>query len=362
MGYQFYREECYAKIRSQGAPSGRKGGAREKRGKLSAREVIAEAVRSSEAVPHIMAPSPPRCIFGVDDGELPMWLDQLEACADDVMVQTTNGERHQRSDTPILMGVVASYPRPASDSDKLYVEWRTKALEFMQQRYGVRLVSVLEHRDEAFGHIHGFVADSGRSVKPWHAGHAATLASKRRGEAKKTQSDEYKNGMRALQDAFFRSVGIETGLARIGPRKPRKSRAAWQAEKQQNIATALSINVEQERCHDAELRKNAADVLMQKAQIAADEVAQRSNAESKALSLERIMLEEFRDKLIQLQLLNGEKEKLLADALCDASVIKLQSENDRLRKHVNQLSGLVVGKLESASSGHPAAHSALVPK
>lgn len=240
MGFQFFREECYAKVRSQAAPSTNKRSPLGGRGKASAREIVAEAIRTDGASPHVRFPAVPTCLFGLNVSQLPAWIEGLEQLASHVEVKTKKGFRKQRSDTPILIGVVASFPQAADDNNELYVEWRAKTLDFMQRHYGTGLVAVLEHQDESFGHIHAFVGNHGRSVKPLHSGHGAAILSAEKNESKKTQADAYKAGCRALQDLYSAEVGAACGLARVGPRRRRKTRAEWQAEKQVNDASATA--------------------------------------------------------------------------------------------------------------------------
>lgn len=239
-GYQFIREECFAKVKSQGKPTGITGQARDTgSGKLSGRDVIAEAIRVENAAPHVRAPTPPRCLYGQSADKLMGWYDELVMQAGDVRTTTAAGvEKRQRSDVPIMMGVVASYPGKADDSDAAYVAWRDATTRFMREHYGDNLVSVLEHTDEEHGHVHAIVSNQGRSVKSLHAGFSAMQKSASEGEPKKLQSIAYQSGGRALQDAFFDQVASKVGLARIGPRKRRLTRREWHAEQQANDAIA----------------------------------------------------------------------------------------------------------------------------
>ena len=354
MGFQFIREECYARVRSQPAPCGKKSNRRDYRGKLSAREVIAEAIRADGASPHVISPQPPRSVYGMQAADLPLWLDQIEAMALDVRVPTAHGEKRQRRDTPILLGVVASYPAKADDGDPLYLSWREKTIEFFKRRYGPSLVSVLEHTDEEFGHLHAEIATRGMSVKTLHAGHSAMQESAQRGESKKMQSDAYKKGARQLRDDFYKSVSIECGLARIGPNRRRQTRAEWQAEKQANVASALGLLKESERIQEATIRACNADILMGRAEHRAEEVARRVEIVRCELALERRKLARERAEMDRLQISNSTRDKELTAALADASIVKLKADNDRLKQHVNKLSGMVTAMQDSPlSANHP---------
>jgi hypothetical protein len=148
------------------------------------------------------------------------------ALADAQRTPVGSSERKQRVDTPILLGAVASFPQPANESNCAYVEWRDRTLAFFRQRYGAHLVAVLEHLDEAHGHLHALVANDGASVKPLHAGHAAAMKM----TGPKPRSQAYKAAERALQDEFHAQVAAPCGMARVGPRRRRLTRAEWQSD------------------------------------------------------------------------------------------------------------------------------------
>jgi hypothetical protein len=349
MGFQFIREECYARVRSQGAPGHASKGGRLP-GKRSAREVIAEAVRSDGAAPHVARPLPPRSLFGLDADELPLWMGQIESLAGEIKVKTKGGERRQRSDTPILLGVVASYPARADEGNAMYVSWREKTIEFLKARYGTSLICVLEHSDEAFGHLHAVVTNKGMSVKGLHAGHSALQESLRKGEPKKAQSEAYKNGARRLQDDYFGAVGMECGLARIGPRKRRKTRAEWHAEKQANASIAASFMAANRRKIESMTLECNAVILLEQA----EREVQRTVAEANAIKThqinERSKCIRQQEELKLLEQSNIKKESELNLALRAANVENLLHENNQLRQYVSQLSGLLT---EASHVGFP---------
>ena len=267
-GFQFLRQECYASVRSQAAPT-KSGDKRPGAGKRSARDVVAEAVRASGAAPHVEQPQPPRVLHGLGAEELPLWCEQLEAVARDQTVAMRDGKaRRQRSDTPILMGMVASYPGSADEGDPEYVRWRDLTATWALERYGEAVVSILEHTDEAHGHVHVLVASKGRSVKPLHAGHAASQAVQDAGGTRKEQGIAYAAGCRALQDAYHEQVAVACGLARVGPRRRRLSRSEWQAEQVANEAAARAI--EKARVETAAVDALWVEVRAAQAQVQAD--------------------------------------------------------------------------------------------
>lgn len=297
MGYQFFHEDTFALVRGQAAPT-RKGkgpraavgegvqqasndqGAGAGRGnktagsvKRSAREIFEEAIRASaDAASHVQAPKPPRVLAGLELDELPAWFDGLVKQAHEVQVPMRDGKmRRQRSDTPIMLGAVASYPTAANEDDPLYRRWRELVTSFARKHYGDRLVSVLEHVDEAFGHIHILVANDGQSVKPIHAGHAAAAQKATEGQSKKLQGEAYHEACRELQDAFHAAVGARVGLARIGPRLQRLTRAEWQATKRNNEAQARAELEAREAIDQA--AKKAQQLAVRDADLRAREAA-----------------------------------------------------------------------------------------
>lgn len=271
--YQFFHENTYARVRGQSPPRRKAATATASLSaktpnddvKRSAREVVHEAIRAEHAAPHVEAPSPPRVLYGIQPGQTHAFLDRLEAQADQVQLPNgRGGMRRQRADTPILIGAVCSYPGPADDSDPLYVRWRDQTVAWLRDTYGDdQVMTILEHADEDYGHIHALVHNHGASVKPLHAGHAAA-GEHPRGKA---AGDAYKAGERARQDDYQAKVGAQCGLARIGPRRRRLTRAQWQATKQAGHAEALAAEQAAQRA--AQARQQATEAAARAAQQAA---------------------------------------------------------------------------------------------
>lgn len=272
-GFQFFREEAYAIVRGQGRPTTKTG--RPSRGvnrsavKASASEVIGEAVRAEGDHPHVSKPQPPRVLHWIAADELADYWTQVEDLAKQQKVAMADGkQRRQRSDTPILIGAIATYPGRANDDDAEYVRWRELAVAFMKRRYGERILSIIEHVDEKHGHLHCLVADKGRPVKALMAGHGAQLEAESAGKSKKEAAQAYADASRALQDAFYDEVGMPAGLTRQGPGKRHLPRAAWNAERAQarSVARALARKEAEER----ELDARAAEIRAQQARNAAE--------------------------------------------------------------------------------------------
>lgn len=301
MGIQFFREEVYAIKRSLGAP--RKGGKRVA-GKASARDVVLENIRAAGAAPHVPIPRPPICHAGLPPEQLEAWCDNLEIRAKQAKVHVTRrGIVRQRSDTPILLAAVASFPGPADENDQRYVEWRRLTIKFALENYD-DVVSILEHTDETNGHLHILRANDGRSVKHLHAGHAAAVQAKKQGATRKEQSLAYKAACRTLQDRYFEKVSIACGLARLGPRRPRKSKGEWQAEQQSNAARAAAMMALKMREAEVENARKLAIETVKRIKAKNDQVeaaAAKAKAERESLAVERAALEAQRLKYEEFQ-------------------------------------------------------------
>jgi hypothetical protein len=229
---QFFNEAGYSISRAAGAPS-RYGSPGRKR--YSAREILSEAARVPGHCAHVAQPSPPRTLFGLDANQLLSWWDsELEPKASSILVPTTKlGRRRQRSDTPVLLVAVASYPGSPDHTNAGYVAWRDAVVRWAMDRYGLHLRSILEHVDESYGHLHIVIDNQGRSVKPLMAGHRAAMEVKQQCHSRAEQGAAYQAGCRQLQEEFWQAVGRPCDLARMSASpRPRRSRAAHLAAKE----------------------------------------------------------------------------------------------------------------------------------
>ena len=127
--------------------------------------------------------------------------------------------RKMRADAPVLVAGVASFPR-------VEAEKRPRALCpvgvinycLSQGKYGDNLRAVVMHNDEEQPHLHFFVcSDTEVNAKALHYGH----------KAKKN----FIAASKAFQDDYHAQVAIHCGMARLGPKKQRLTRAEWKAQK-----------------------------------------------------------------------------------------------------------------------------------
>lgn len=213
--FQFVHEASFAPSMGQGRPS--KTGVRGPP-KWSSAQVLAEALRLPGHVQHIAKPMPPVPIFGIDPSQLVSWHDDLVVSSRSKLVPSRTGLRRQRSDTPILLGVIASFPGPYDPTSQSYLRWRELVIEWVLSRYGNdRVAYGLEHGDESTGHLHFGIHNHGASVKFLMAGPMAVAHAEKLGVPRQDYGAAYRRGCQLLQDEFQKKVGGPCGLGRISP-------------------------------------------------------------------------------------------------------------------------------------------------
>lgn len=167
-------------------------------------------------------------------------MESLEkACEDWASSMTDAKGRKLRKDALCLVAGVVSMPDDTTP--EAWETFRADAVGHLQQKYGDRLQTVIEHTDESHPHLHFYVVPRlGEHFETIHQGKLAAAESKRAGGLKGAQNQAYKSAMRQYQDEFFETVGIKNGLARIGPGRRRLTREEWKLEQLQ-VETAAKI-------------------------------------------------------------------------------------------------------------------------
>ncbi len=215
-GFQFAHVEAYARV-----------GAKTKDGstRRSIKEIIAETVRDAGSIPHIENPQAPALVYGCDPR-------QLEQMAEDYASQTKDAKgRKFRKDGLILMAGVVSLPREREGDFPAFSE---AVIEWLKEKYGDRLKSVVAHDDEAHPHLHFYVIpEVGERLEDIHEGFKASKEAKAQGKLKGEQNQAYKAAMRAWQDDFSNTVAMRFGLTRLGPGRRRLTRKQWVLEQKQ---------------------------------------------------------------------------------------------------------------------------------
>ena len=191
----------------------------------SAKEILAEQWRENGACPHIKNPSNPGLLFGVEPSKVLIIMNEWADQAKDAQ-----GRKLRKDGHCVLIGV-ASLPREMEDN---FPEFAEDTLDWLKEKYGDRLKSVVVHNDEAHPHLHfSVVPNIGEKFEDIHDGFKASKQAKAEGKKKGEQNFSYISAMRSYQDEFSKKVAMSHGLTRIGPGRRRLTRAQWQAEKAQ---------------------------------------------------------------------------------------------------------------------------------
>lgn len=221
MGFQFIHLEAYGRT----AGAGKAGG-------HSIRSIIAEAGRESGAHPHVLEPIEPKVVYGVSLAEV-----EAEANAWGAQAKDAIGRKLRTDGLCLLSGTISA---PDDMSDEEWQALKRDSIYWLSE--DGRLLSVVEHFDEAHRHIHFYkTPEKGERFESIHPGRAAALEAKGKGKLKGEQNDAHNEAMRAFQDRFYADVALRHGLTRIGPRKRRLTRPGWHAEQQTAKALAEAI-------------------------------------------------------------------------------------------------------------------------
>ena len=262
-GYQFGHVEGYA----------RKGGMNSKTNTrvMSMWEISEEAERKDGATPHIEKPQPPILQFGVMPSlamkEAAKWADQTK---------DPLGRKFRLDGLCITAGVI-SFP---SGKDG-WPEYRDDAIEWLKEKYGDQLKSVVEHTDEAYPHIHFYaVPQIGDRFDSVHDGYRAANEAKTKELKKGAQNAAYKKAMKTWQDELHAACGAKYGLARTGPRRQRLTREQWKSRQAVAEHVAELMREATEQKVDAELQ---AAELLQNSELQAAELLQKIETQSAEL-------------------------------------------------------------------------------
>ncbi|WP_195759582.1 plasmid recombination protein, partial [Enterobacter hormaechei] len=200
MSYQFIHIEDYSRtIAKKKKNDGKEKYNKETKGR-SVRDIIAEAKREIGNCPHVENPKDPILLFGVD-------LDEVEKLAyeyhENTKLTDKNGkEKKLRSDANILLAGVVSLNR---ENEDIWDEYKKDAIAFLSNKYGKKLVSVIEHTDEENPHFHFYVIqDVGKRFDLIHDGKKALFEN--RDKKKHDQNIAYLNAMREMQERFWKVV------------------------------------------------------------------------------------------------------------------------------------------------------------
>ena len=313
-GYQFAHMQTYS----------RKGN----KANRSSTDVLMENSRVPGNHPHVENAELPNLIHGIDPADI---IERIEERVDQAKARLRMSGKRIQVNTHVLNGAVYSHPlqteqlKIADDATrKDYLKWRQLACEFAvkdAERMGMEVLSIVEHTDETYPHIHvlsipKLTDDNPRlDAKQCHAGHLAgkqaydtTLAqSQQQGvsaaNAKKSatnaQTSAFKQAMRQWQDRYYNEVGVKCGMARLGPARARQPRAEW--KKTQKLSEQLVS-------------------LTQSVQLSKQELRQ------------------YQDAVFEIERLYGENDRLKLDVeTLERDNGSLQNENESLKRTLSDL-------------------------
>jgi hypothetical protein len=192
--------------------------------------VTAEGARAPHASRHIPFPVEPTVLHGIAPIEAGRIAEERAHRAFDA-----TGKRRLRCDGIALLAGVVSYPIPRRSVNEdpcdrdVYNLWCLMTLAWLLAQFGDHLMSVVEHRDESYYHLHFYVVPTldptnQLNVNRVHPGRYAKIVAAAEGADQKNQDRSYRAGVRRWQDDYHRAVSLFFGHDRYGPKRARVSR------------------------------------------------------------------------------------------------------------------------------------------
>ncbi|HBV9488521.1 hypothetical protein WIC31_28900 [Klebsiella pneumoniae] len=222
MSYQFIHIEDYginiSKKRSNNGTSEKYK--KETKGR-SVSQIISEAKRDNGFCSHVEKPEEPIILYGKS-------LDEVEKLAMEYhsktkIIDKNWKEKKLRSDANVLLAGVISLSR---ENMEIWEDYKNDSIAYLKNKYGKKLISVIEHTDEEHPHIHFYcIQDIGKKFDLIHDGKKALYENK--DKKKHDQNIAYLNAMRDFQEDFFKVVSSNYGLSKDGPKRARMSRSDY---------------------------------------------------------------------------------------------------------------------------------------
>jgi len=315
MSYQFAHIETYSRQATEPKKTiTKEGKTRTRKGKLSVRDVVAEAKREDGNAPHVEAPQSPRLVFGQS-------LEQMERDHDTQANQSKNTLRNGktraiRSTQSTLLAGVLSHPGEGDGwSEEAVSDWQSRCIDWLKETYGDQLKTVVRHDDESHPHLHFYVLPSGPEMKAndLHPGQKAKSDFLKSEEASglddKTRNRlgdrKYKEAMRAWQDDYFRKVGLPCGLERFGPKRQRKSRSQHLEAKEAQKAEHQAKLERQRQAEEADRKAQEAELSRKKVEASRNRANDQLLKVRKSLKREKADLKELVDSGFFLRVFAG---------------------------------------------------------
>ncbi|EOF9228944.1 plasmid recombination protein [Escherichia coli] len=212
--------------------------------------VLSEMKREEGFTSHLETIAAPEVLYGSID-TLERSIERYEA---EFKTTDKNGkEKKLRKDACILLAGVVSLDRA---DEEIWDEYKTKAIEYLKNKYGENLKCVVEHTDETNPHFHFYVVgNKDQDLNLLHDGKLA-VSKLAKEDKKKLHQTAYTEAMIKFQDDFYVQVSNKFGLSRTGeePRERYKSRPDYLRFKKRQ-ETALNILANLEEFEEKELKK-----------------------------------------------------------------------------------------------------------
>ena len=279
---QFLRIEKYAVQ----APHGKQGG-------NNIFKVAQESMRVEGYCPHVAHPMRPRILFGINPIDAAKLAQKWsEARVDQYLHKPTQmvKSRKPRSDKACATVGVISVP-PQWRVGRRWDQFCEACLAWLQNLFGDRVASVLEHLDEHCLHMHFWVIPKyGESFGAIHPGEAA-IETVGRNSSRLSRDMAFKKAMSRFLDDFYRHVGLPFGFERETIGAARLSREQWsrkilldqqrEAEVKRRIAEAVKDALEQQAAvHATKLQVRESEFVFQTRTTSATSIPQLPSSAS----------------------------------------------------------------------------------
>lgn len=275
--YQFMHLDAYSRVGNTQKRDGKTSTVR------SARDIANEAERVDGYCDHVKEIQQPTIVFGCAPSQA---VDLAESWAQ--QAKDSQGRKLRRDGMIIAAGTISA-PREAVESGELdWQKFKDDCILWLQKTYGNRLLSVVQHLDEANPHIHFYcVPQPGESFEILHPGIKAKNEIRRdKRSSKGAAGIAFRNAMCEFQNDFFTSVAVRHGMVRLGPRRQRLTNSEYKKNliAAREVAKTYEI-LEQKTSLEAESKE-----LEQKA-AQAEEKAQNAIAAKQKAQTEKAQLD-----------------------------------------------------------------------
>lgn len=224
--YQFIRVNSYSSSGSKKSAS-----------TANVKSIVGEAARLAGYIKHLVQPATPTMLFGCSPTAAG---DAAEAW----------GKRNKiRKDGHVLLAGVISVPSEFQH----WQQYKADCIDWLQEKYGGRLKSIVEHTDEDHPHLHFYAVPlDGERFDALHQGEKARNELRALKQRTGAQNKAYRKAMKLFQCQFHAEVSVNYGLSKDGPKKTRKTRAVYLSEREAASIVAVAKSTSAEIVSDAE--------------------------------------------------------------------------------------------------------------